>query len=97
MDRYSNKKIAWFHEKLVSLSAGIVTPPLYVRIKPTNKCSQKCGWCIYRPEQTNMHETCNNKDEIPTDKLLDIIDDLADIGVHAVTFTGAENPLFILV
>jgi len=93
MNKYSDKKIVWFPEKLGSFISGDVTAPIYVRIKPTNRCSHSCSWCIYRPEFADMHDTCNNKDEIPTDKLIEILVDLHEIGVKAVTFSGGGEPL----
>jgi len=43
---YSNQKIAFHPDKLKSLAEGKITAPLYVRIKPTNKCNHRCFYCL---------------------------------------------------
>jgi MoaA/NifB/PqqE/SkfB family radical SAM enzyme len=40
-----------------------------------------------------MHPTCNRVDEIPSQKLLELIDDIANMGVRAVIFSGGGEPL----
>lgn len=101
---YSNLKIVNHPEKLQSFREGKIVAPLYVRIKPTNRCNHACGWCVYQSDFSGMHELAGNThgwknmkaediDEIPTPKLLEIIADLAEMGVKAVTFSGGGEPL----
>lgn len=91
---YSQSKIAFHKEKLESLAKREVTAPIYVRIKPTNKCNHRCFYCSYDPEFGYLlSERKNIDDEIPKEKMIEILDNLKDIGVKAVTYSGGGEPL----
>lgn len=102
-NKYSEYKIAFFPEKIESFVEGKISAPIYVRIKPTNLCNHNCFFCVYasgyRREKTagafhsGMHEDIEHKDVIPTPKMYEILDDLAGIGVRAVTYSGGGEPL----
>jgi MoaA/NifB/PqqE/SkfB family radical SAM enzyme len=87
-------KIFHFKEKLVSLprDSELILPPLHVRIKPTNVCNHKCRYCAYRSEDLQLGQNMNLQDFIPLEKMLEIIDDLAVMGVRAITFSGGGDP-----
>ena len=92
--KYSNTKIVWFPEKLQSFVNNQLTAPIYVRIKPINACNHDCYWCVYHASKlSNMHLGMENKDIIKIDKMLEILDDLSEIGVEAVTYSGGGEPL----
>jgi len=44
---YSKEKILHHPQKVQSLLEGRVTPPIYVRVKPTNVCNHGCFYCTY--------------------------------------------------
>ena len=90
---YSDLKIAWFPDKLNSFKNNIVTAPIYVRIKPINKCCHNCGFCVYNSSYSNMHNTMNKVDTISKEKLFEILNDFKDMGVKAVTYSGGGEPL----
>jgi len=90
---YSNFKLAWFNDKLISLRDGTVTAPIYVRIKPINRCNHNCFFCVYRSELSNMHNEMNDLDRLSREKLLEILDDFRIMGVKAVTYSGGGEPL----
>lgn len=94
-NRYSDAKIVWFPEKLASFRDGVTTAPIYVRVKPTNRCNQKCGFCAYGHGdwEIGMHETVAHRDVIPRAKMLEVLEDFRDIGVKAVTYSGGGEPL----
>lgn len=94
-NRYSDHKIVWFPEKLASFRAGTLTAPIYVRIKPTNRCNHHCEWCAYGHGDWDiaMHEGMNERDMLPRAKLLEVLFDLREMGVKAVTFSGGGEPL----
>ena len=93
-NKYSDKKIVWFPEKLQSFVDGEITAPLYVRVKPLNRCNHKCFWCVYHePDLSQMHNDMRVKDMIPMDKMYEILDDFVDMGVKAVTYSGGGEPL----
>jgi radical SAM protein with 4Fe4S-binding SPASM domain len=100
-NKYSIHKIAWFPEKLESFRQGTVTAPIYVRVKPTNRCNHDCFFCVYKASFSGMHELAPDREtdykgavaELTTDKLLEILDDFHVMGVKAVTYSGGGEPL----
>ena len=92
-NKYSNSKIVWFNDKLVSLRDNYVTPPIYVRIKPINKCMHKCFFCVYNGDYSGMHENMSKKDILNKNKLFEILDDFKELGVKAITFSGGGESL----
>lgn len=94
-NKYSDQKIVWFPEKLASFRDGTITAPIYVRVKPTNRCNHSCDWCCYGHGtwESKMHEGMVERDMIPRAKLLEALCDFRDMGVKAVTFSGGGEPL----
>ena len=104
-NKYSDLKILAFPEKINAFQTGKITAPIYVRIKPTNKCNHGCRFCCYsdgtkrpkdRPEshlQAKMHESMKEQDIIPYTKAVELLTDLRDMGTKAVTFSGGGEPL----
>lgn len=92
-NKYSDKKIVWFADKLDSFRTGKIEAPIYVRIKPTNRCCHKCFFCVYHADYSGMHETMEMQDQLSREKLLELLDDLRDIGTKAVTYSGGGEPL----
>jgi len=92
-NKYSDLKIVWFNEKMHSLKEGNILAPIYIKIKPTNRCCHNCFFCIYNYSFSKMHETTDRIDEIPIKKMLEILDDLKEIGVKAITYSGGGEPL----
>lgn len=102
MNKYSNKKIVWHPEKLQSFRTGNITAPIYVRIKPTNRCNHSCHFCVYGSQirdtenpkiPVTMHDNIVHKDQLSREELKTLIDDLVRIGVKCVTFSGGGEPL----
>ncbi|MEM0465174.1 MAG: radical SAM protein [Candidatus Pacearchaeota archaeon] len=93
-DIYNRSKLAFHEEKLKSLKEGKITSPIYVRIKPTNKCNHACYYCSYVPEnECTVSENMNFNDEISKEKMLEILNDFKEMGVKAITFSGGGEPL----
>ncbi len=92
-NKYNNYKIVWFPDKLKSFRNDVVTSPIYVRIKPTNRCCHNCYFCVYNYSFSKMHDDMKRVDEIPTEKMMEILEDLQDIGVKAITYSGGGEPL----
>lgn len=89
---YSSFKIFGHLEELNKVKNGKRVAPIYVRIKPTNRCNQNCYYCHYKNPYLQLNQYLPN-DEIPRNKILEIISDFKDIGVKAVTFSGGGEPL----
>lgn len=96
MDRnstpYSQMKVFCHQDVIQNLLEGKRCQPVYIRIKPTNKCNHNCVYCHYRHSYLDLDEY-NPADEIPRDKMLEIVADMKEMGTRAVTFSGGGEPL----
>ena len=90
---YSAFKLFHYPDRLEALAAGRVPAPVHVRIKPTNVCNHACYFCAYRIDELSLGEGMNVRDRIPPEKMAEIADDLVEMGVEAVTFSGGGEPL----
>ncbi len=90
---YSDLKIFRHPEKLAALREGRVTAPLYVRIKPINICNHHCNYCSYDDRNLGLRSTFEKRDRLTREKILEIVEDFAEMGVKAVTFSGGGEPL----
>lgn len=89
---YSQLKIFYHQDIIHNLLSHERCYPLCIRIKPTNRCNHNCNYCHYRNSYLELDEY-NPEDEIPREKMLQIVEDMADMGVKAVTFSGGGEPL----
>ncbi len=89
---YSNLKIFGHLNELQKVKNGERIAPVYVRIKPTNRCNQNCYYCHYKHPYLTLDQY-HPADEISREKMLEIIQDFKEIGVKAVTFSGGGEPL----
>jgi Fe-coproporphyrin III synthase len=92
-DVYSKLKFLRFRDQLEALESGNIAPPVHVRIKPMNPCDHDCWYCAYHDENLQLGNLMEYKDRLPREKMMEIIDDLAEMGVKAVTFSGGGEPL----
>ena len=91
---YTHMKIFHYRDKVDSLppEAEEILPPIHIRIKPTNVCNHNCRYCAYRMDDLQLGKNMNVRDYILRDKMLEIIDDIIEMGVNAVTFSGGGEP-----
>lgn len=96
--QYSTWKILHHHDALADLAGNVRRAPIYIRLKPTNRCIQHCKYCSYgsgQPELRAANRTqVRQADQIPGEKLREIIGDMVAMGVKAMTFSGGGEPLF---
>lgn len=92
---YTKMKIFHYMEKIESLpkNIGQIMAPIHIRIKPTNVCNHNCRYCAYRADNLQLGKDMVIKNYIPEKKMLEIIDDIEEMGVKAVTFSGGGEPL----
>ncbi|MES9855327.1 MAG: radical SAM protein [Sedimenticola sp.] len=90
---YSNLKFLSFQNHLEAIRECRVLAPVHIRIKPTNHCNHDCWYCAYHVDNLQLGEEMDQRDAIPETKMLEIIDDIVEIGVRAVTFSGGGEPL----
>ena len=76
----------------MSSKTGIAEALIHVRIKSINVCNHHCLYCAYKAEHMQLGEGMNQKDQIPEDKMVEIAEDLVNMGVKAVTFSGGGEP-----
>ncbi|MDO8488683.1 MAG: radical SAM protein [Candidatus Omnitrophota bacterium] len=91
---YTKLKIFHFQDKIDSLPVSIdsILSPLHIRIKPTNICNHRCWYCAYRAQDLQLGKDMVIKDTIPQAKMMEIVEDIAAMGVKAVTFSGGGEP-----
>jgi wyosine [tRNA(Phe)-imidazoG37] synthetase (radical SAM superfamily) len=91
---YTPFKIFHYSDTLSSMSSRSGKPkaPIHVRIKPINLCNHHCWYCAYKAEDMQLGENMGQKDQIPEDKMMEIAEDLIDMKVKAVTFSGGGEP-----
>jgi MoaA/NifB/PqqE/SkfB family radical SAM enzyme len=94
--KYTPFKVFNFPEKLNSLPKKVteIKPPLHVRIKPTNICAHKCWYCAYKADDLQLGDEMVERDQIPKEKMFEILKDLKDMSVGAVTFSGGGDPFY---
>jgi MoaA/NifB/PqqE/SkfB family radical SAM enzyme len=97
-DLYSQTKPVYWLDRLATLRDGFSPAPVHVQLVLSDLCNQDCGFCAYRMSSGLSNELFpegarkNPNRQIATDKAREIIDDCADIGVHAIQFTGGGEP-----
>ena len=91
---YTKLKVFHYQSKLDSLvsSTDKILPPVHIRIKPTNICNHHCWYCAYKAEGLQLGKDMVVKDSIPLPKMLEIVSDIGEMGVKAVTFSGGGEP-----
>ena len=92
--KYSRLKIFHYKDKLDSLlfENSEIKPPIQIRIKPTNICKHNCWYCAYKAENLQLGKDMVERDSIPKDKMMEIIDDCVEMGVKSITFSGGGDP-----
>lgn len=97
MDRnstpYSQLKIFYHQDIIQNLLDGKRCNPIYIRVKPTNKCNHNCNYCHYKNSYLDLNDDYDLSSEIPRDKMLEIVSNMKSMGVKAVTFSGGGEPL----
>ncbi|MBQ6773908.1 MAG: radical SAM protein [Synergistaceae bacterium] len=94
---YSPLKVFHHKDALDALEAGRQAAPFYIRLKPTNMCNHHCSYCTYgsgnTQRKTDNRDNIQHADMIPWTKLQEIIADMGEMGVKAVTLSGGGEPL----
>lgn len=104
VSHYSSVKALLHADRLSELRAGKQIVPVHAQLVISDLCSQGCDFCSYRwdgntsnqlfhiidPRTGQKNHNPNRK--IPTEKCFEIIDDLAEMRVQAIQFTGGGEP-----
>lgn len=100
---YAADKALWHVDRMQMLREGKQPPPVHVQIILCDLCDMRCSFCSYRMEGYTSNQlfatlkadgTRNNNPNrmIPTEKVKEILDDCAAMGVKAIQFTGGGEP-----
>ncbi|MHA1852569.1 MAG: radical SAM/SPASM domain-containing protein [Candidatus Heimdallarchaeaceae archaeon] len=86
---YSPFKIAHHKKKLYHLSKGRLIMPVFIQWDLTNKCNNNCSFCFYK---INPLTDWNKNDEMPTDIVFRVLEELKELGIKAIEWTGGGEP-----
>ena len=83
--------------KSILKGEGTSSPPIHVRIEPTESCNFRCKFCIWhdaeRHKSIESQVDMTGRRQLDKKRILELIDELADLGTRAISFTGAGDPL----
>jgi len=93
-NKYSSLKIFHYQDKLDSLPLKNkeIKAPIHIRVKPTNVCNHDCWYCAYKVNHLQLGQDMVERDFIPYEKMMEIVDDCKNMGVEALTFSGGGEP-----
>ncbi len=102
-DAYSPLKIIHHQGRIDELRQGGQPAPAQLHLVISDLCNQNCSFCSYRSEGYSSNQlfsvlkedgTKNNnpKRMIPFDKVIEILDDCKELGIHAIQLTGGGEP-----
>lgn len=91
---YTKMKVFHFKDKLDSLPENVSTilAPIHIRIKPTNVCNHNCWYCAYKADNLQLGKDMVIRDYISKERMMEIIDDIIEMGVQSITFSGGGEP-----
>lgn len=101
---YSPFKIVHHPSRIEQLKRGEQIYPVHVQIILTSTCSHDCHFCSYRWSGYSSNQlftegaklsafgTNNPIREMPYEKVTEILDDCAEMGVKAIQWTGGGEP-----
>lgn len=89
---YSDLKIFWHVEHIKGMLRGERVSPIYLRIKPTNVCNQRCYFCAYADNKL-FGDRSVQRESIPVEILENTLREFKDMGGKAVTYSGGGEPL----
>ncbi|QEP42772.1 radical SAM protein [Ectothiorhodospiraceae bacterium BW-2] len=90
---YSHLKFIAYPDRLDALLHGELAAPVHVRIKPYNHCNHDCWYCAYRMSSVQIGGGMDTSEALPETKMYEIVEDLIEMNVAAVTFSGGGEPL----
>lgn len=77
-------KINYHTREIADMFEGKLKAPIYVEISPTGICNHKCLFCHYN--------YLGHEGKFKKGKMLELVKDLADLGVKSLVFAGNGEP-----
>lgn len=90
---YSELKIFHHTDCIEKFLRNERNAPIYVRIKPTNICNQRCYYCGYANDLVRDGRALDSRESIPWEIMKKTLYEMKEMGVKAVTFSGGGEPL----
>ena len=84
---FTTDKMFAHADRIAEWQRGRLPPPVTVELDLTNLCNHACPGCTF------SYLVNISRDSIPMELAESIVDQLADCGVRAVTFSGGGEPL----
>lgn len=85
-------KLLFHRDKLEALKAGELSYPISVELDLTNTCNHKCPFCSFGTEESQGYRY-QHWDHFPYPRILSLLEELKEVGVESITFTGGGEPL----
>jgi len=101
---YSPHKAGHHMDKIEQLRNGEQISPSFIQIMMSDLCNENCSFCAYRMDNYTSNKwfgeydpikkivNNNPKRMIPVDKVIETIDNCAEMGIKAIEFTGGGEP-----
>lgn len=93
--RYGLLKAFKFPDRIASIRAGAVVGPVHVQLILSDLCNQDCHFCAFRDSSRGLFAEGGNHNpnrRIAFEKVIEILDDCAEMGVKAIELTGGGEP-----
>ena len=85
-------KLLMHAEKVQAMLAGKTVYPIGVEMDLSNSCPHDCPFCSFGTSKSQGYRQ-QNWVQFPTPRALTMIEELAEVGVQSITFTGGGEPL----
>ena len=94
LDVYSSFKAAKYPEKIEQIRKDELPAPTQVQVDLTNVCNLNCSFCFYRQTWNGgmLIDEWNNKLFIPTKNVIEMLDDMQEMGIKGLHVTGGGSP-----
>ena len=90
VDRLSFDKALYFPEHMRQLVAGENAYPIHMQLGPVNYCNHDCTFCYAARTMFDAKEEPRTR--IHVERLFEIIEEMYELGLRAVTLVGAGEP-----
>lgn len=86
------RKILYYLDAIRDIQAGKIVWPVTCEIDPSNACMLDCEFCMFR-DYLQKQRDCGNNVFLDVGVYSRLLNDLRDVGVKSITFTGGGEPL----
>lgn len=103
LNPYAEEKGLYHTDRLAEIRHGRHPNPVHLQLIVSDLCNHDCSFCAYRQSGYTSNQlfgeikadgsyTHNPNRLIPTEKVLEILEDAAELGIKAIQFTGGGEP-----